>query len=453
MKTLPVVALFSLIITARSHNVRHARPLHKRQTTIAKLPAAAAAADAAEAPTPAAGTGAVTLPIIPPKTYPAGTAPPVAGAPPLPAPFTYVASEWPTPDVVPETSTPEVQQWMKELEGVTIPPLAPTKDGSCVNDTAAANDAANRGWWTCGGYLRPTDIHVCPDKLDWGLNFDDGPAEYTPTLLQYLSAQKLHATFFVVGSRVVNYPGILVDEYMSGHEISIHTWSHHALTSLTTEQVVAELGWTRKAIKAVTGVTPLTMRPPFGDIDDRVRAISLAMGLIPIIWTRTAAAGQFDSDDWQVAAGLVTAAESIETFGTLLGNGSTMDTGVIVLQHDIQPQTIDLAIKTFLPSVLSYTPPFKMKGIGECLKWPASDFYLETNTNKTFPKGQAVTAGPTGNTLGTSSNATSASNTNSTTTNSGLNPTVSSSVMANFLVPAISTIFATGLMVVGASLA
>lgn len=38
------------------------------------------------------------------------------------------------------------------------------------------------------------------------------------------------------------------------------------LTSLTTEQIVAELGWTRKAIKTVLGVTPTTMRPPYGDI-------------------------------------------------------------------------------------------------------------------------------------------------------------------------------------------
>jgi hypothetical protein len=35
---------------------------------------------------------------------------------------------------------------------------------------------------------------------------------------------------------------------------------------MTNEQIVAELGWTRKAIQAVLGVTPTTMRPPFGDI-------------------------------------------------------------------------------------------------------------------------------------------------------------------------------------------
>ena len=39
-----------------------------------------------------------------------------------------------------------------------------------------------------------------------------------------------------------------------------------SLTSLSNAQIVAELGWTRKAIKAVLGVSPTTMRPPKGDI-------------------------------------------------------------------------------------------------------------------------------------------------------------------------------------------
>ena len=35
---------------------------------------------------------------------------------------------------------------------------------------------------------------------------------------------------------------------------------------MTNEEIVAELGWTRHAIQTVLGVTPTTMRPPFGDI-------------------------------------------------------------------------------------------------------------------------------------------------------------------------------------------
>jgi peptidoglycan/xylan/chitin deacetylase (PgdA/CDA1 family) len=65
---------------------------------------------------------------------------------------------------------------------------------------------------------------------------------------------------------------------------------------LTTDQVVAELGWARKAIKDVLGVTPTLMRPPYGDIDDRVRAISLAMGMVPVIWTSTGTGATFDTN-------------------------------------------------------------------------------------------------------------------------------------------------------------
>jgi hypothetical protein len=67
---------------------------------------------------------------------------------------------------------------MKELDGVDIPSFAPTKDGSCVNDTAAAADAANRGWWTCGSYVRATDIVSCPTKFDWGVRYERKGALY-----------------------------------------------------------------------------------------------------------------------------------------------------------------------------------------------------------------------------------------------------------------------------------
>ena len=42
---------------------------------------------------------------------------------------------------------------------------------------------------------------------------------------------------------------------------------HPYLTTLTNEQIIAELGWTKKVIYDVLGVTPLYMRPPYGDIE------------------------------------------------------------------------------------------------------------------------------------------------------------------------------------------
>lgn len=72
---------------------------------------------------------------------------------------------------------------------------------------------------------------------------------------------------FVVGSRVVSFPALLQQEYLAGHQIAVHTWSHPSLTTQTTEQIIAEFGWTRKAIHDVLGVTPVYMRPPYGDIE------------------------------------------------------------------------------------------------------------------------------------------------------------------------------------------
>jgi hypothetical protein len=68
---------------------------------------------------------------------------------------------------------------MQELEGVDIPDLSPTINGSCAADPASAADAAKRGWWTCGGHTRSTDIVSCPQKYTWGVSFDDGPSAYS----------------------------------------------------------------------------------------------------------------------------------------------------------------------------------------------------------------------------------------------------------------------------------
>lgn len=73
----------------------------------------------------------------------------------------------------------EVQTWMQELNGFDIPSWTPTADGTCAGDPAAAAEASERGWWTCGWTTRDTDITTCPKKLDWGVSFDDGPSRWS----------------------------------------------------------------------------------------------------------------------------------------------------------------------------------------------------------------------------------------------------------------------------------
>ncbi|KAF8905898.1 hypothetical protein CPB85DRAFT_1224427 [Mucidula mucida] len=342
----------------------------------------------------------------PTATFSEGTTPTISGlsdAPALPA-FTYSQNVWPTMDKTPPTDSDEVTEWMKELDGVDIPDLEPTIDGSCASDPEFSSDAANRGWWTCGHHTRDTDITVCPDKLTWGVSFDDGPSPYSNKLLNYLEEKDISATFFVVGSRVISYPDMLRQEYMAGHEISVHTWAHPALTKLTNEQIVAELGWTRKAIKDVLGVTPTTMRPPYGDIDDRVRAISLAMGLVPIIWT-VANNVAFDTNDWNVAGGTASGAQCVQTFNNLIGNATTIDTGFIVLEHDLYEITVDLAIGYNLETAQNHNPAFTLQPIGQCNKIPTTDLYRETNTNTSFPFTESSTNSSDGSSSGSTSGA------------------------------------------------
>lgn len=308
-------------------------------------------------------------------------------------------STYPPENTPPPTDSPQVKQWMSEISGISkdILNITPTKDGSCASDPAAVADSS-RCWWTCGGCTNNTqgveDIVTCPDKLTWGLSFDDGPAPYTPKVLKYLSDKALSATFFIVGSRVMERPDILRAEYMAGHHIAVHTWSHAVpLTALTNEQIVAELGWSRQAIREVTGVSPLYMRPPWGDIDNRVRAISLAMGMRPIIWTRNPKTGeQFDTNDWKVPGGVVSGTESFQQFQNILTNATELDTGFIVLQHDLFEQTVDLATGYSIPAALSHN--FNLMDINKCIKQKPEDAYLETIADKskvpTFPGAGSV---------------------------------------------------------------
>ncbi|OBZ79077.1 Chitin deacetylase [Grifola frondosa] len=196
----------------------------------------------------------------------------------------------------------------------------------------------------------------------------------------YLDQVNLKTTFFVVGSRAISYPALLQDEYMAQHQIAVHTWSHPEMTTLTTDQLIAELGWSRKIIKDVTGVTPKYWRPPYGDVDDRVRAVAAALGL----------------------------QNCVEQLENIIGNATTIDTGFIVLEHDLFQQTVDLATGYILPDALAHQPQFNIKPVIECLNLPLSDAYVETNDNATNPPllgSNATASGSAGSAQGTGSSA------------------------------------------------
>jgi len=117
-----------------------------------------------------------------------------------------------------------------------------------------------------------------------------------------------------------------------GHDICVHTWAHRYMTTLSDEQVFAELFYTARAIKVLMGVTPSCWRPPFGDTDDRVRAIAAGLGLRTILWEE-------DTDDWQVDQGKKED-DIRNNYQNIIGKADSESP--IVLSHELSTKTMKL---------------------------------------------------------------------------------------------------------------
>ena len=123
-------------------------------------------------------------------------------------------------------------------------------------------------WWTdtlCTTpkqpYL-PTDHTTCNEPGTWGLTVDDGPLPAHCHLYDLYAQHDITASLFYIGNNVLANPGGAVQGYKAGHIICVHTYTHLYTTSLTNEQVFAELYYTQLAIKRVLGYTPRCWRPP-----------------------------------------------------------------------------------------------------------------------------------------------------------------------------------------------
>ncbi|KAF9976845.1 chitin deacetylase [Actinomortierella ambigua] len=269
-------------------------------------------------------------------------------------------SEFPPAGSIPQTNSPHVKQWLSEID-LSGAPKIPRNSGDPPE--CPSSDDPQVCYWTCNE-CAADDVVDCPAKNDWGLTFDDGPSAATPSLLDFLTAHKVQATFFLIGSNVVKYPDIVAREVKDGHHLASHTWSHHALTTLTNEQIVAELRWTEKAIYDVTGLRVKYMRPPYGDVDNRVRYVLRKMGYIVVDWT----GDTYDSNDWKIPS--VSASSVAQTFGSAIQKYAVSSTkvnntrGFISLEHDLNADTISVAKQTIPKGIEA---KLNIKTIASCL--------------------------------------------------------------------------------------
>ncbi|GAA5859831.1 hypothetical protein JCM8547_004346 [Rhodosporidiobolus lusitaniae] len=190
----------------------------------------------------------------------------------------------------------------------------------------------------------PKDVTRCAEPNTWGFTLDDGPNCSHNAYFDYLQSIEQKATLFYIGSNVLDWPLEAQRGLSDGHEICSHTWSHPYMTSMTNEQAFAELYYSKKAIKDILGITVRCWRPPYGDVDDRIRYIAEKLDLRTIIWNE-------DTDDWNWSnVGVAQIDANYDAILKKQAQGKYDRSGVIVLSHEIDGMTMNIS-QQYLPSI------------------------------------------------------------------------------------------------------
>ncbi len=179
-----------------------------------------------------------------------------------------------------------------------VPPLKVGRRSPKASSPRIATDTWQAVWdWTdplrtrllgmlVGGVVDGTVSRARPPSRSVAFTFDDGPEPlYTPLLLDTLRRLGVHATFFLVGARVDQYPYFARAMVREGHEIGNHGYRHVPLTRLEAAELRGELERAQRAVEAATGVRPRYLRPPGGGYDRHVLQAASALGLLVVLWT------------------------------------------------------------------------------------------------------------------------------------------------------------------------
>ena len=95
------------------------------------------------------------------------------------------------------------------------------------------------------------------------LTFDDGPSgELTERLLEGLAERQVHATSFVCGYRIAEFPDTLSHIAAAGHEIGLHSSNHDYMQKMDYGTAMSDLTGCAKAVENACGVRARLFRHP-----------------------------------------------------------------------------------------------------------------------------------------------------------------------------------------------
>jgi peptidoglycan/xylan/chitin deacetylase (PgdA/CDA1 family) len=126
------------------------------------------------------------------------------------------------------------------------------------------------------------------------LTFDDGPnPAWTPKVLDLLRANKVKATFCVVGTEVRQHPALVKRIVREGHTLCNHSWHHEFDLGTKPEQEIKAnmLATNREVQRAVPGVRVKYFRHPGGKWTAAAVKAARELGMTSLDW-------DVDPADW-----------------------------------------------------------------------------------------------------------------------------------------------------------
>jgi cellulose synthase/poly-beta-1,6-N-acetylglucosamine synthase-like glycosyltransferase/peptidoglycan/xylan/chitin deacetylase (PgdA/CDA1 family) len=131
------------------------------------------------------------------------------------------------------------------------------------------------------------------------LTFDDGPdARWTPAIADVLQRFHVPATFFQIGERIIQHPGVTSDLHRDGFEVGNHTFSHVDLAR-TGGLRGLQISLTESAISGAADIRARFVRPPYSSTPN---AVDLAQEHAYSDVARDGyviALANYDSEDWR----------------------------------------------------------------------------------------------------------------------------------------------------------
>jgi len=118
------------------------------------------------------------------------------------------------------------------------------------------------------------------------LTFDDGPdSASTPAVLEVLDGLGWKATFFMLGTRAREAPGLTADVAAAGHEIAVHGDEHRNMLRRMPGAAADDIRRCRDTLADLAGVQPRWFRPPFGILSYGALRGAKRVDLSTVLWT------------------------------------------------------------------------------------------------------------------------------------------------------------------------